>query len=163
MCPKQEGNSVPIGFQLRTLSHMVGHTIQQMAFSGVPEEITGMQGWIMGYLYDNRGRDIFQRDIQTKFSVSRSTVTGILQAMEKKGLIIRESVEWDARLKKLSLTKKALQHHEKVMCGIHRTEELLSDLLTDEERKVFLQLCEKLKEGIEALGPKTVSKGREAL
>ena len=155
MCPEEREGSAPIGFQLRTLSHMVGHTIQQMAFSGVPDEITGMQGWIMGYLYDNRYRDIFQRDIQTHFSVSRSTVTGILQTMEKKGLIVRESVDWDARLKRLSLTEKALKHHEKVRCGIHRTEELLSGLLTAEERGVFLQLCEKLKKGIEALEPKT--------
>lgn len=155
MGPEKRDNSTPIGFQLRTLSHMVGHTVQQMAFSGVPDEITGMQGWIMGYLYDNRDRDIFQRDIQTQFSVSRSTVTGILQTMEKKGLIVRESVDWDARLKRLSLTQKAMQYHEKVMCGIHRTEELLSAMLTDEERETFLKLCRKLKQGIETLEPKT--------
>ena len=154
MCPEQGEKNTQIGFCLRTLSHMVGRTVQQLAFSGVPDEITGIQGWIMGYLYDNRDRDVFQRDIQTQFSVSRSTVTGILQTMEKKGLIVRESVDWDARLKRLSLTKKAMQHHEKVMCGIHRTEELLAGMLTAEERSAFLRLCEKLKKGIEALEPK---------
>ena len=154
MCPEHREESSHIGFQLRTLSHLVGYTVQQMAFSGVPDEITGMQGWIMGYLYDNRGRDIFQRDIQAQFSVSRSTVTGILQTMEKKGLITRESVDWDARLKKLCLTEKALQHHKKVMNGIRRTEEMLAQLLTEEEHKTFLRLCEKLKQGIETLEPK---------
>lgn len=154
MRPEQRDNGTQIGFQLRTLSHMVGHAVQQMAFSGVPDEITGMQGWIMGYLYENRDRDIFQRDIQAQFSVSRSTVTGMLQTMEKKGLITRESVDWDARLKRLSLTQKAMQHHEKVMCGIRRTEELLQGLLTEEERETFLRLCRKLKQGIETLEPK---------
>ena len=63
-----------------------------------------MQGWIIGYLYQNRDKEVFQRDIQEQFSIRRSTVTGILQLMEKNGLITRSSVERDARLKKLELT-----------------------------------------------------------
>lgn len=147
-----------IGFQVRTLSHMIKHAVNQMAFSDIPGEVTGMQGWIMSYLYENREKDIFQRDIQTQFSISRSTVTGILQQMEKNGLIYRESVEWDARLKKLSLTPKALEHHEKVMNGIRKTEETLIHTLTEEERKTFLALCEKIAQGISALEQKNSTK-----
>lgn len=146
--------SMEIGFQVRTLSHMIKHTVNQMAFCGMEDEITGMHGWIMGFLYENREKDIFQRDIQAKFSISRSTVTGILQTMEKNGWITREPVEWDARLKKLGLTPKALQHHERVMEGIRRTEETLIHLLTPEERETFLALCKKISQGIEAMGQK---------
>lgn len=146
--------SMEIGFQIRMLSHMIKHTVNQIAFCGMQDEITGMHGWIMGYLYENRGKDIFQRDIQAKFSISRSTVTGILQTMEKNGWIIRESVDWDARLKKLSLTQKALQHHARVMDGIRRTEEALIHLLTEEERETFLALCRKIAQGIEDLEQK---------
>lgn len=147
-----------IGFQVRTLSHMIKHTVDEMAFSDMPGEVTGMQGWIMGYLYGNREKDIFQRDIQAQFSISRSTVTGILQQMEQKGLIYRESVEWDARLKKLSLTPKALEQHEKVMNGVREIEETLVHTLTEEERKTFLAICKKIDQAISALSQKKSTK-----
>ena len=89
-----------IGFQIRTLSHLVKRTVDQAAFDGVDDHPTGVQGWIIGYLYRNRDKEVFQRDIQEQFSIRRSTVTGILQLMEKNGLITRRSVEQDARLKK---------------------------------------------------------------
>ncbi len=142
-----------IGFQVRTLSHMIKHTVDQMAFSDQETPVTGVQGWIMGYLYENRERDVFQRDIQSHFSVRRSTVTGMLQLMEKNGLIVRRSVEWDARLKKLELTPKAMKMHENVMRGIRQTEETLSAMLTPEEKETFIRLCEKIKHGIQAIGP----------
>ena len=100
-----------IGFQIRTLSHLVKRTVDQAAFDGVDDHPTGVQGWIIGYLYRNRDKEVFQRDIQEQFSIRRSTVTGILQLMEKNGLITRSSVEQDARLKKLELTPRAIELH----------------------------------------------------
>ena len=61
---------------------------------------------------------MFQRDLQAHFSVRRSTVTGLLQLMEKKGLITRSSVAQDARLKKIQLTPRAIQHHERIVASI---------------------------------------------
>ena len=93
-----------LGFQIRTLSHLVKRMVDQTAFSGTDAHPTGVQGWILGYLYTNQDKEVFQRDIQQQFSIRRSTVTGILQLMEKNGLITRSSVDRDARLKKLELT-----------------------------------------------------------
>lgn len=44
-------------------------------------------------------RIIFQKDLETEFCIGRSTVTNILNLMEKKGFVRRESVSYDARLK----------------------------------------------------------------
>ena len=73
--------------------------------SGV-DEVTMMHGWIIRYLYENREQDIFQKDIEQRFAVGRSTVTNLIQLMEKKGFVKRESVKQDARLKKVILTEK---------------------------------------------------------
>ena len=75
--------------------------------SGV-DEVTMMHGWIIRYLYENREQDIFQKDIEQRFAVGRSTVTNLLQLMEKKGFVRRESVKQDARLKKVILTEKGI-------------------------------------------------------
>ena len=63
-----------IGFQIRTLSHLVKRVVDQNAFPGESAHPTGVQGWIIGYLYENQGKEVFQRDIQEQFSIRRSTV-----------------------------------------------------------------------------------------
>ena len=49
------------------------------------DEVTVMHGWILAYLEDNREREIYQKDIEGKFGINRSTVTNIVKLMEKKG------------------------------------------------------------------------------
>ena len=71
-----------------------------------------MHGWIIRYLYENREQDIFQKDIEQRFAVGRSTVTNLIQLMEKKGFVKRESVKQDARLKKVILTEKGIASQE---------------------------------------------------
>ena len=134
-----------IGFQIRTLSHLVKRTVDQVAFDEQDDHPTGVQGWILGYLYENQGREIFQRDIQEHFSIRRSTVTGILQLMERNGLITRSSVERDARLKKLELTPRGVELHERVERSIRQVEDRLSQCLTTEEKATFLTICEKIR------------------
>ena len=69
--------------------------------------ITGVQSRVMHYILEH-GQDgpVFQRDVEAAFNLSRSTTTNILQLMEKNGLICRESVAQDARLKRIVLTQK---------------------------------------------------------
>ena len=65
------------------------------------EPITGTQAFIIDYLYtaEKRGVDIFQRDIERQFGIGRSATSGMLQLMEKNGMIRRTSVPQDARLR----------------------------------------------------------------
>ena len=134
-----------LGFQIRTLSHLVKRMVDQTAFSGKDAHPTGVQGWILGYLYTNQDKDVFQRDIQQQFSIRRSTVTGILQLMEKNGLITRSSVDRDARLKKLELTPYAIELHERVGRSIRQVETSLAESLSPEEKQEFIRLCEKIR------------------
>lgn len=140
-----------LGFQIRTLSHLVKRTVDQTAFAREEDHPTGVQGWIIGYLYENRGKEIFQRDIQAQFSIRRSTVTGILQLMEKNGLITRSSVERDARLKKLELTPRAIQLHERIGRSVRQVEDRLNQSLTPQEKQEFLRLCGKIRASLKAL------------
>ena len=138
-----------IGFQIRALSHLVKRIVDQTAFTKEEIHPTGVQGWIIGYLYNNRHKEVFQRDIQEQFSIRRSTVTGILQLMEKNGFITRSSVDRDARLKRLELTPKAVELHERFGRSIRQVEERLAQSLTEEEKSEFIRLCEKIRENLE--------------
>ena len=40
------------------------------------DELTGKNGWIIGYIAENKDKEIFQKDIENQFVIRRSTVSG---------------------------------------------------------------------------------------
>ena len=85
---------------------ILSHEIDRYILSCGVEEATGVQGRLIGFLYNRtKTGDVFQRDIEESFNIRRSTVTGMLKTMEQNGLITRCGVSGDARLKKIMLTK----------------------------------------------------------
>ncbi len=110
--------------------------------------VTRMQSMILGYLDRNRDIPIYQRNIETEFGIRRSSVTSILQLMEKNGLITRHGVENDGRLKQLVLTEKGKEINEAVHSQILQTEDIFDRALNEEERKNMLTYIQKLYEAV---------------
>lgn len=139
-----------LGFLIKTLDNLFFRNVfaYETRQRGV-DEVTVMHGWILGFLYENDGKDIFQKDIETEFSIARSTVTSIVKLMEKKGYICRESVEKDGRLKKLALTEVGRRIHEQHIGDIDILEEQCRRNITSEELEVFLSVAGKLKKNLE--------------
>lgn len=138
-----------VGFQIRTLSNLIKRYIDNSPEKQRIDNLTGMHGWVIGFLAENEGKEIFQRDLEEKFNIRRSTATAILQLMEKNGFITREAVPQDARLKKIVLTQKAREVHEQVAKEIRGLEAQLSSGLTAEEIEAFLATIEKIKNNLE--------------
>lgn len=133
-----------IGHEIRVISNLIKRNLAQTSAFDRMNHMTGTHCWIIKFLFENRDREIYQRDIETEFSIRRSTVTGIIQLMEKNGLVVRESVEKDARLKKLVLTEEAVQLHFKVEETIAELEKTLTLGISEEEKKVFFEITEKM-------------------
>lgn len=138
-----------IGFELHRASRSVKRYMDKDASKSYAEKITGTHGWVIGYLYNNRHRDIFQRDFESEFNIRRSTASKILSLMEDNGLIIRKSVEKDARLKKIILTPKACEVHAMVEKAFDNMEEMLKENISDEELEIFFRVIDKVTDNIE--------------
>ncbi len=138
-----------IGFNIRRLSNYIKRDIEKSADTGKIVLPKGVNGWAIHYLYDNRDKEIFQRDFEERFSIRRSTASNILKTMEQNGFIIRQSVENDARLKKIILTDKAVKIHEEIMNDIDRREALLRKGFTDSEIEQFLGMIDRLINNLE--------------
>lgn len=145
--PPWEGPQV-IPAQLRRVDNLIFRKINQFARANGVEQATPMHGWIIEYLYRHRDEQVFQRDIEREFSITRSTVTNILQLMERKGYIRRQSVPQDARLKQLVLTEEGVLFHEKTILSFHQTDDYVAGLLTEEENAELLRLLNKLREAL---------------
>ncbi|MBS5142057.1 MAG: winged helix-turn-helix transcriptional regulator [Firmicutes bacterium] len=112
-------------------------------------ELTMMQSWILGYLYEHPEDEIFQRDIEAKFSIARSTATGILQLMEKNGYIRRVSLKRDARLKRMELTPKGVEMQKNTIENIRRMEKKLREGITEEELEIFFRVIRRMRSNVE--------------
>jgi len=113
------------------------------------EELTGMQSFIIRYLYNNESEEIFQKDIEKNFNIRRSTATVILQLMEKRELIEKVSVSYDARLKKLKLTPKALRVNRNIEQDIEMFEAKMRQGISDEHIEIFMETIKKIISNIE--------------
>lgn len=124
-----------IGYKIRLIHNQIRKRMEAKKQENEKEPLTGMQRWTLGFLRDHDGKDIYQKDIETEFSVSRATASNMLAVMERKGLVRRETVEHDARLKKLVLTDKARTMVERSEQDMREMEALLEKGLSDEEVK----------------------------
>lgn len=140
-----------IGHEIKACGHVMQRRMLSSAVKAGVDRVTIMHGWIINYLFFNREKDVFQKDIESEFSISPSSVTNILKLMEKKGYIKRVSVDSDARLKKIVLTESGIKIHCIIYHTIVENETKFNSMLTAEERDTFLTLIRKLREGLENL------------
>ena len=129
-----------IGFNIRRLSNYIKHDIEKSSACEKIDLPKGVNGWAIGYFYENRDKEIFQRDFENRFSIRRSTASNILKSLEQNGFIKRVSVESDARLKKIILTEKAVEIHQNIMNDITNREERMRKGFDDSEIEIFLSM-----------------------
>ena len=108
--------------------------------------LNGLQARILGFVdhNDRLGRDVYQKDIEAEFKIRRSSVSSVLDTMEKNGYVRRVSVLSDARLKKLELTDKAKATGEMYHNKVVEFEASIEEGLTEEEINTLKILLEKL-------------------
>lgn len=116
----------------------------------INDTLTGMQGRFLHFILTRSDvQDLFQRDLEEEFNLRRSTATGILQLMEKGGLLYRESVDYDARLKKIVVTPKGKQRKAQVEESIRALEERLQRGISEEDMSVFYRVMEQMSRNLE--------------
>lgn len=112
------------------------------------DRMTVGNGWIIGYIYENRDKDVFQKDIEEQFSITRSTVSKVVDYMVGKGLIERQSVASDARLRKLVLTDKATEIVKGMIKNGDHLEKQMMDGFSAAEREQFISYIGRIRENI---------------
>ena len=138
-----------IGHELKRLDNEIASHIAAFRARTGGGDLTRMQSWIIRFLYLRQGTEVYQKDIEAEFSIARSTATGILQLMEKKGYITRQSVDRDARLKQLALTYEGKMVHEQTEKNFQNMEAKLREGISDEELELFLRIVQKMRTNME--------------
>lgn len=111
--------------------------------------ITDTQGRVLQYIWEeSEKREVFQKDIEDEFDIRRSSVTQIIKLLERDGLIVRESVQRDARLKKLVLTEKAIEIQKLMNGKVRELEAEMQKDISPEEKELFLKILCKIRKNV---------------
>lgn len=123
---------------------------REMDFRLTKYGITGVQSAMIAFIYEeSKKKDVFAKDIEKNFDIRRASIAGMLQNMEKNGLIKRETIENDARLRRIVLTDKALEVRKKLEKGIENVEKQATLGLTKDEVKMYKELTRKMSINLE--------------
>lgn len=144
-----ESNECRFGREIRIISNLMRRRLDSSAVMTRSKNITGTGGWLLGYLYANRDRDIYQRDVEKELSIRRATSSKVITRLEDKGFVRRESVDCDARLKKLVLTEEGIKIQRDVCRELDDFDEKLISVLTEDEQKTLFELLGKIKDSLE--------------
>lgn len=130
-----------MGRLIGILSHQMVRNRNNPSVVMESDELTAMQKHVLKFiLLETLHSDIYQKDIEEEFQIRKSTATGILQLMEKKGFIYRKCAKQDGRLKRIVPTDKAKDILPAILEHIDETERCLEKGIPRED----VALCKRV-------------------
>lgn len=141
-----------IGIKLRLLNNSVRRFVDRSSkCKREIDNLTCSNGWIIGYLCqaESEGREVFQRDLEEEFGITRSTASKVMILLEKKGIISRVPVASDARLKKVVLTDRSRELARLMDEDAQRIEAALSEGFSPQELETLYSYFDRLQTNIE--------------
>lgn len=132
-----------------SVSHLIGILHNQISRDintfAMQFKLTGTQIQILNYLNNpSEPGNIFQKQVEKKFNIRRSTATNILKNMEEKGLIKRTVSETDSRVKVIIVQNSGKKIQEEVSRFLKKNDENVLNSLGAYEQRNFLKTLAKI-------------------
>ncbi|WP_019774951.1 MarR family winged helix-turn-helix transcriptional regulator [Streptococcus sobrinus] len=128
----------------RTFINTMETSVQELAKKHGMEHLAGPQGFTVSYLFENRDKEIFIKDIEERLRISKSVASNLIKRMEKNGFIqVKPSLK-DKRYKQIVLTELGFDKAEKIKVFRSKIEEIILKDIDKKNlevaRRVFLQI-----------------------
>ena len=149
MGPKRMQDFI-VGLEMGKVYHKMTRCIDAMMSEVSGEIFTSTNARVLCYIIEaGDSVHVVQRDIEQFLGVRRSTVSVILTNMQQHGLILRQSVASDARLKRIVPTQKAYELHEKLSEIFVQMEDTLKKNLTPGQLMVFYEALQGMDQNLD--------------
>ncbi len=112
--------------------------------------VTPVQGRIIMFIYDHQ-EEICQKDIEQMIACKKSTLSTILNNMEKNKLIRREDSSTDSRRKVIVLTDYSIEIATKLKDDMIEINKLLGENIRQDEYIIFSDVCNKITKNLERI------------
>lgn len=131
-------------FYLSLLEFLLGSKQQIMAI-GVELDLTSMQTITLLLIDDRQPRPM--KNFCTLFHCDASNVTGIIDGLEKKGLVSRRSDPHDRRIKVIQLEPAGKHLQQTILERLATANDFMLARLSDDEQRQFVTIVGKLADG----------------
>lgn len=109
----------------------------------------GAQTRILYFVLANYSeRDIYQKDIEDELNIRSASISVLLKKLEENGMIIRERVPYDDRLKKIRPTSSSIEMKKKIDQNMQLVENQLTSGVSKEKLKIFFEVIQKMTENM---------------
>ncbi|QOX65735.1 MarR family transcriptional regulator [Anoxybacterium hadale] len=139
VCMDTQMNNKNYEFYLRAIVHAMKQMLDNRL---LPYDITNQQARLLGDL-DNqlkRDKEIVQKDLERTMNLRGSSITSLLQGLERKGFISRSTGNEDGRTKQVDITEKGRAVIQAVESSFLELEQLLVEGMSEDEKETFLRL-----------------------
>lgn len=142
-------SKLKLGLSIEKINRIICRKMDAAVIKAIDNNLTVSQAYVIDFIaMEGKDREIFQKDLEKHFDLKRSSVSLMLNNMEKNDLVKRVSVSEDARLKQIVLTEKSMKIFEKISVAIDSVENKLAENLTAEEIEIFLQVIDKMRDSL---------------
>lgn len=112
-------------------------------------QLTPVQIVIIKYLVKNKNNIVYQKDIEKKLGLRKSTISGILSTMIKNGIITRSESTTDLRSKEIRLSDKGLELDKKMKKKAIEFENLLQNNIDPKDLEIFYKVTNQIQKNLE--------------
>ncbi|MBV9257202.1 MAG: MarR family transcriptional regulator [Ktedonobacteraceae bacterium] len=117
----------------------------------LPYDITPQQARIIGFVCSEQreGKTICQKDIEEAFELKGSSITSLLQGLERKGFITRRSDPSDERRKVVIVLPKGQGLMSDFETAFREMDEKMLQGLTSEQQRILVDTLERMAHNLE--------------
>lgn len=134
-----------------TLLRVAGDVLNAFEMHFARHHISQGRFGVLVILKISPARQLHASELAEKIGVSRATMTGLLDGLERDGLIARLDEETDRRKTTIKLTLSGQRYLERILPDhFRRVARLMADI-GETERRTLIKLLRKISQGIPAL------------
>lgn len=138
-----------IGFELKIVTNMIKRCVDK----SFGNKITHTQLFLLNYINmcNEKGEMAFQKDIEHIFEIRRSTVSELLNTMEKNGFIKRVDSDRESKLKQIVLDTDGTLLVKEFKTHIKEIHNQIIKNISKEDLEIFSNVIKKIKENVEEI------------
>ena len=147
--------SKKVALRIKIISNEINRKITELLKED-ENPSSGTQMRLLNFIYHRNSMKmpVYQKDIEFEFDIRRSTASGVLQTLEKRRFIERESCAEDHRLKAIFLTSLGNEKVQENICKLQSFDRKLIEGLSETELTEFFVVLEKLSENCKTIDVK---------
>lgn len=120
-----------------------------MKYNNPTKYLNNTQIQILMYLIKHSSEEVCQKDLEIETHLKKASITGTLDSLQDKRMIIRKQSDNDKRKNIIVLSEEASKIRTELSERYRKIEEYMRENITEQELNTFYSVLERIKKNIE--------------